>query len=124
MNGKNHPARHFVTSESLSLIIASSLIIVGMGGCIVSSIMGDFILLFAFVEVASVAMFFILTLSMIPAYFPDKVKADSIFYCGLGKEPYVSDEEVYRTNVPLLNTPYDTNWDNYYDKRFIKLEGS
>jgi hypothetical protein len=123
MNTKEPLPRRFITSEKLSLIIASALMVVGMGGVVVASVIGDFILLFAFVEITSVAMFFILTLSLIPAFFPDKVKAEAIFYCGLGKEPYISDEEVYRPNVPLLNVPYDTNWDNYYDKRAVKVEG-
>jgi hypothetical protein len=111
-----------VHSERASLSIALALIVVGIAGCLGASIIQDFILLLAFVEITSVSMFFVLLLSFIPAYFPQKIKAESIFYCGLAKEPYMDDEVVYRPNVPLLNAPYDTNWDEYYDKSSVKVE--
>jgi hypothetical protein len=110
------------TSERVSLLIAFALMLVGLGGVMAASIYSDFILLFTFVEITSVSMFFILILSFIPAFFPDKVKAESVFYCGLAKEPYMSDAQVYRPNVPLLNTSYDYDWDQYYDKKAIKVE--
>ncbi|MEN3025169.1 MAG: hypothetical protein ABC585_00965 [Candidatus Methanosuratincola petrocarbonis] len=109
-------------SEKVSLLIALTFMIIGIAGCIAASIAFNFILLLAFVEITSVSMFFILLLSFIPAYFPDRIKAGSLFYCGLAKEPYVSDSSVYRPNVPLLNVPYDTNWDEYYDKSKMKVE--
>jgi hypothetical protein len=110
------------TSERLALLIAFALMIVGLGGVMVASIYFDFILLFTFVELTSVSMFFILLLSFIPAFFPDKVKAESVFYCGLAKEPYMSDDQVYRPNVPLLDVAYDYSWDEYYDKKALKVE--
>jgi len=109
-------------SERASFIIALALIIVGIAGCLVASIIQNFILLLTFVEITSVSMFFVLLLSFIPAYFPDRINAGSVFYCGLAKEPYMNDESVYRPNVPLLNVPYDTNWDEYYDKSSIRVE--
>jgi hypothetical protein len=111
-----------MTSQRLSLYIAFSLMAVGFVGVMAASIYSDFILLLAFVEITSVAMFFILILSLIPAYFPDKVNAESIFYSGLAKEPYMSDDQVYRPNVPLLNAGYDYDWDLYYDKKTLKVE--
>jgi len=111
-----------MTSQRLSLYIAFSLMAVGFVGVMAASIYSDFILLLAFVEITSVAMFFILILSLIPAYFPDKVNAESIFYSGLAKEPYMSDDQVYRPNVPLLNAGYDYDWDLYYDKKALKVE--
>lgn len=87
-----------------------------------ASILQNFILLLTFVEITSVPMFFVLLLSFIPAYFPDRVKAGSIFYCGLAKEPYMNDESVYIPNIPLLNSPYDINWDEYYDKSAVRVE--
>lgn len=111
-----------ITSQRVSLYIAFSLTVVGLVGVMAASIYSDFILLMAFVEMTSVAMFFILILSLIPAYFPDKVHAESIFYSGLAKEPYMSDDQVYRPNVPLLNTGYDYDWDGYYDKKSVRVE--
>jgi len=111
-----------MTSQRLSLYIAFSLMAVGFVGVMAASIYSDFILLLAFVEITSVAMFFVLILSLIPAYFPDKVNAESIFYSGLAKEPYMSDDQVYRPNVPLLNAEYDYDWDLYYDKKALKVE--
>jgi hypothetical protein len=112
------------TSEKIALLVAFALMLVGFGGIIIASanFYYNFILLFAFVEITSVAMFFILILSFIPAYFPDKVKAESVFYCGLAKEPYMSDDQVYSPNVPLLDDSYDRAWDQYYDKNAIKVE--
>ncbi|MDI9643728.1 MAG: hypothetical protein QFX35_00730 [Candidatus Verstraetearchaeota archaeon] len=110
------------SSERISLLVSLSFIVIGISGCLIASLMSNFILLLTFVEITSVSMFFILLLSFIPAYFPDRIKAGSIFYCGLAKEPYISDESVYRTNVPLLNMPYDLNWDGYYDKSSLKVE--
>lgn len=111
-----------MSSQRASLFIAFSLMVVGLLGVMAASIYSDFILLMAFVEVTSIAMFFILILSLIPAYFPDRVHAESIFYSGLAKEPYMSDEQVYRPNVPLLNTGYDYDWDAYYDKKSVRVE--
>jgi hypothetical protein len=111
-----------MTSQRMSLHIAFSLMAVGFVGVMAASIYSDFILLLAFVEITSVAMFFILILSLIPAYFPDKINAESIFYSGLAKEPYMSDDQVYRPNVPLLNAGYDYDWDLYYDKKALKVE--
>ncbi len=111
-----------MTSQRLSLHIAFSLMAVGLVGVMAASIYSDFILLLAFVEITTVAMFFILILSLIPAYFPDKINAESIFYSGLAKEPYMSNDQVYRPNVPLLNVGYDYDWDLYYDKKSVKVE--
>ncbi|MEM3489735.1 MAG: hypothetical protein QXO75_08820 [Nitrososphaerota archaeon] len=111
-----------INSERISLIIALALIVVGITGCVIASMLQNFILLLTFVEITSVPMFFVLLLCLIPAYFPDIVKAGSIFYCGLAKEPYMNDESIYRPNVPLLNSPYDTNWDEYYDKSAVRIE--
>lgn len=111
-----------MSSQRASLFIAFSLMVVGLLGVMAASIYSDFILLMAFVEVTSIAMFFILILSLIPAYFPDRVHAESIFYSGLAKEPYMSDDQVYRPNVPLLNTGYDYDWDAYYDKKSVRVE--
>ncbi len=111
-----------ITSQRLSLHIAFSLMAVGLVGVMAASIYSDFILLLAFVEITTVAMFFILILSLIPAYFPDKINAESIFYSGLAKEPYMSNDQVYRPNVPLLNVGYDYDWDLYYDKKSVKVE--
>jgi len=110
------------TSQRLSLVIAFSLMAVGLIGVMAASIYSDFILLMAFVEITSVAMFFILILSLIPAYFPDDVNAESIFYSGLAKEPYMSNDRVYRPNVPLLNVGYDRDWDHYYDRKAVRVE--
>ncbi len=115
------PVKRKLTSEKVSLIIASALMVVGMGGVVIASIYGNFILLLAFVELATVAMFFILFLSLIPFFFPEKVKASSIFYCGLGKEPYISDEDVYQPRVPLLGVNYTLNWDRYYDSCHVRV---
>lgn len=123
MSGEN-AYRQKRTSENIALLVAFALMLVGFGGVIIASasFYYNFILLFAFVEIISVAMFFILILSFIPAYFPDKVKAESVFYCGLAKEPYMSDDQVYSPNVPLLDDSYDRAWDEYYDKNAIKVE--
>lgn len=110
------------TSERLALMIAFVSMIVGLVGVMAASVYFDFILLFAFVEVTSVSMFFILLLSFIPAFFPDRVSAESVFYSGLGKAPYMSDDQVYRPNVPLLDVSYDYSWDHYYDKKVVKVE--
>jgi len=122
MANKQAPRNARSTSARSSLMIAFSLMVVGLIGVVAASIYSDFILLFAFVEVTSVSMFFILILSLIPAYFPDKMNVESIFYCGLGKEPYMSSDRVYRPNVPLLNTAYDRDWDRYYDAKSVKVE--
>ncbi len=121
MSSQNAP-RQKITSERLALLIAFTSMIVGLVGVMVASIYFNFILIFAFVEVTSVSMFFILILSLIPAFFPDKVKAESVFYSGLAKEPYMSDDQVYRPNVPLLDVAYDYSWDHYYDKKAVKVE--
>ena len=125
MSGEN-VLRQKRTSENIALLIAFAMMLVGFSGVIIASAYFyytfSFILLFTFVEIISVAMFFILILSFIPAYFPDKVKAESIFYCGLAKEPYMSDDQVYSPNVPLLDDSYDRAWDEYYDKNVIKVE--
>ncbi|MGQ9760032.1 MAG: hypothetical protein ACUVQ5_05650 [Candidatus Methanomethylicaceae archaeon] len=114
-------ARPRLSSEIFSLILAASLMIVGMGGCIWASILQDFILLLTFAELTSVSMFFVLIIGLIPSYFPEKTKAGSIFYSGLAKEPYMNDESVYRPSVPLLNLPYDLNWDEYYNRESVKV---
>ncbi len=121
LSSQNVP-RQQRTSERFALIIAFASMIVGLVGVMAASIYFNFILLFAFVEVTSVSMFFILLLSFIPAFFPDKVKAESVFYSGLAKEPYMSDDQVYRPNVPLLDVAYDYSWDRYYDKKAVKVE--
>lgn len=121
MQKNSHKA---MPSERVSLFIALAFMIIGIAGCIAASVVSSFILLLAFVEIASVSMFFILLYDFIPAYFPDRIKAISLFYCGLAKEPYISDTSIYRPNVPLLNVSYDTNWDEYYDKSSMKVERS
>lgn len=103
-------------------MVALGVMLFGMFGCFIASAMLNFILLLTFVEIASVAMFFVLILSLVPAYFPERIKVDSVFYCGLGKEPYINDASIYRPNVPLLNTPFDPNWDQYYDRSAIKVK--
>ncbi|MDH5806805.1 MAG: hypothetical protein QXW62_05430 [Candidatus Methanomethylicaceae archaeon] len=108
--------------KNIPSLIVIFLIIIGISGCIFASIFLEFIILLAFVEITSVAMFYAVLTNLISSHFPDKLKAESIFYCGLAKEPYMKDECVYIPNVPLLNMPYDTNWDEYYDKSYIKVE--
>ncbi|MDI9608747.1 MAG: hypothetical protein QFX34_00525 [Candidatus Verstraetearchaeota archaeon] len=115
-------SRGSMPSERASLLVSLTFMIIGIAGCIAASIASNFILLLAFVEITSVSMFFILLYDFIPAYFPDRIKAVSLFYCGLAKEPYISDASVYRPNVPLLNVPYDSNWDEYYDKSSMRVE--
>ncbi|MGC8935800.1 MAG: hypothetical protein ACP5KV_00305 [Candidatus Methanomethylicaceae archaeon] len=110
------------SSERLSFMIALALIIVGIAGCLVAAAMLDFLLLLMFAEITSISIFFTLTISFIPSCFPKKINAESIFYCGLAKEPYMKDDSIYRPNVPFLNEPYDTNWDEYYDKSSVKVE--
>lgn len=111
-----------MSSEKGFFVVALALMVIGITGCLVASAMFDFLLLLAFAEMTSVSMFSILILCLIPSYFPRKINAESIFYCGLAKEPYMDDEVIYRPNVPLLNAPYDTNWDEYYDKSYVRVE--
>lgn len=113
-----------MNARNIPSLIVILLIVIGISGCLFASIFLEFIILLAFIEITSVAMFFAVLINLIPSYFPDKLKAESIFYCGLAKEPYMKDDCVYRPNVPLLNMPYDVNWDEYYDKSYVKVEGN
>ena len=54
----------------------------------------------AFVELTLVAIITLLFLSFIPGVFPRNIKAESIYYSGLAKEPYISDEQIYRPKMP------------------------
>jgi hypothetical protein len=90
-------------SEKLSLYISLALIIIGLVGSVVTSgklTATTTVLFYGFLELTLVGIFTLLFLSFIPGLFPSKVSADSIFYSGLGKEPYISNDQVYRPGIP------------------------
>jgi hypothetical protein len=94
----------YTASEKISLGVSVVLIAIGMVGSVYSSyILNNEIMLSAFAEIMLVAVFTLLFLSFVVGVFPANVKADSIFYSGLGKEPYISDNEVYQPRMPLAH---------------------
>jgi len=92
-------------SEKLSLYISLALIVIGLAGSVATSdalaLYNQPVLFYGFLELTLVAVFTLLFLSFIPGFFPSKVSADSIFYSGLGKEPYISNDQVYRPAIPV-----------------------
>ncbi len=108
--------------EQVALILAVASLSVGILGCIAASVAGDFIVFFAFVEVTSISMFFVLALALISSVYPRKVKPEGVFFCGLGKPPYVYEEEVYQPRLPLLGEGFDESLEGYYDRRAVKVE--
>lgn len=92
-------------SEKFSLYISLALVIIGLVGCVATSgrlaIYNQPVLFYGFIELTLVAIFTLLFLSFISDFFPSKVSADSIFYSGLGKEPYMSNDAVYRPGIPV-----------------------
>jgi len=97
----------YTSSEKITLYVSSALIIIGLVGSVATSgslaMFKSTILFFGFAELTLVAIFTLLFLSFVPGLYPRKVRADSIFYSGLGKEPYISDNEVYRPGLPLTH---------------------
>lgn len=85
----------YTDSEKISLGVSVVLIAIGLGGSIYASSIASDILVSAFAEIMLVAVFTLLFLSFIFGVFPAKVNAESIFYSGLGKEPYISNEQIY-----------------------------
>ncbi|RZN57020.1 MAG: hypothetical protein DSO09_04685 [Candidatus Methanomethylicota archaeon] len=110
------------TSEEISFIIAMTFMLIGIFGCIILSIVLIFPLLLMFIEITSISLFFMIMLSLIPSSSPDKINTESIFYCGLAKEPYMNNDSLYRPIIPIINLPYDENWNEYYDKSYLKVE--
>ena len=94
----------YTASEKISLGVSVVLIAIGIIGSVYASyILDNAIMLSAFAELMLVAVFTLLFLSFIVGVFPAKVKAESIFYSGLGKEPYINDSDVY---LPGISTSH------------------
>jgi len=93
----------YTSSERISLFISLALVIIGLAGSVYASLNSRPILNLAFVELTLVAIITLLFLSFIPGVFPRNIKAGSIYYSGLAKEPYISDEQVYRPKMPTTH---------------------
>jgi len=90
----------YTSSERISLLITSALIIIGLLGSIYASMYSHPLMNLAFVELTLVAIITMLFLTFIPGVFPRNIKAESIYYSGLAKEPYISDEQIYHPKMP------------------------
>jgi len=93
----------YTSSERISLLISSAMIVIGLLGSIYASMYAHPVMNLAFVELTLVAVITMLFLSFIPGVFPRNIKAESIYYSGLAKEPYISNEQVYRPKMPTMH---------------------
>jgi hypothetical protein len=93
----------YISSERISLFVSFALIVIGLAGSVYASLFSRPILNLAFIELTLVAMITLMFLSFIPGVFPRNLKAGSIYYSGLAKEPYISDEYVYRPKMPTMH---------------------
>ena len=76
----------YTSSERISLLISSALIVIGLVGSVYASLYAHPVMNLAFVELTLVAVITLLFLSFIPGVFPRNIKAESIYYSGLAKE--------------------------------------
>lgn len=83
----------------LSLAFSILVLMMSTVGIIFSRNLVEF---FLCAEIISVTSFFIFSTVIIPAIFPPKVKAESVFIGGAAKPPYIHDFELCRPNLPLL----------------------
>lgn len=86
--------------RSSQVALASAIILLGAVS-VASFYVTDPVTLFALVELASVATFFIFFVSVLPVAFPSKVRLEDVFTGGAAKPPYLSDEEIYAPQHPL-----------------------
>lgn len=93
----------YTSNERISLLISSAAIIIGLAGSVYATNISYLVLDLGFVELALVGFITILFLSFVTGAFPSKVDVESIFYSGLGKEPYISNEAVYRPKIPVIH---------------------
>jgi hypothetical protein len=93
----------YTSNERLSLLISSAAIIIGLAGSVYATNIGYIVLDLGFIELALVGFITILFLSFVTGAFPSKADVESIFYSGLGKEPYISNDEVYRPKIPVMH---------------------
>jgi hypothetical protein len=93
----------YTSSERISLLITLALIIIGLGGSIYASMFAHPVMNLAFVELTLVAFIALLFFCFIPGVFPRNIKAESIYYSGLAKEPYIGNEDVYRPKMPTMH---------------------
>jgi len=91
----------YSSNEKLSLLISSVAIVLGLAGSIYATSIQYLVLNLGFIELALVGFIAILFFSFISGAFPSKLDADAVFYSGLGKEPYISNDEVYRPRTPV-----------------------
>jgi hypothetical protein len=93
----------YTSNERLSLLISSAAIIIGLAGSVYATNISYLVLDLGFIELAMVGFITILFLSFVTGAFPSKADVESIFYSGLGKEPYISNDEVYRPKIPVMH---------------------
>lgn len=93
----------YISNEKLSLLISSAAIIIGLAGSVYATYIKYQVLALGFTELALVGFITILFLSFVTGAFPNKADVESIFYSGLGKEPYISNDEVYRPKIPVMH---------------------
>lgn len=105
-----------------SFIVALFSAMFGLIGCAASALLFDIVTFFLCVEIITVSLFFMLCIILITSYFPKSVKASSIFFCGVGKPPYIDDKDVMVPSIPLLKGGYNEIWEYYYDSKKIKIE--
>ncbi len=84
----------------MSLLITLLLIAIGLAGSVYSTFLENELYLAAFTELEVVGFFALLFLGLIPGSFPKNVDPEGIFYSGLGKEPYINKDAVYRPKMP------------------------
>jgi hypothetical protein len=58
--------------------------------------------LFLFAELISIATIYIFLSTLIPTLFPIKSNPESIFIGGVGKPPYISENELYSPSLPIF----------------------
>ncbi|MGA2573000.1 MAG: hypothetical protein ABSF36_02180 [Candidatus Methanomethylicaceae archaeon] len=93
----------YTSNERISLLISSAAIIIGLAGSVYATNIEYLVLDLGFIELAMVGFIAILFLSFVTGAFPSKADVESIFYSGLGKEPYISNDEVYRPGCSKLS---------------------
>ena len=93
----------YTSSERISLLITLALIVIGLLGSMYASMYAHPVMNLAFIELTLVAIIVMLFLSFIPGVFPRNIKAESIYYSGLAKEPYISNEQIYRPKMPTMH---------------------
>lgn len=93
----------YTSNERISLLISSATIIIGLAGSIYATNRSSLVLDLGFIELALVGFITILFLSFVTGAFPSRADVESIFYSGLGKEPYISNDQVYRPKIPVMH---------------------